>query len=220
MTKMCIHGHEKTPDNLNKYNECRICANARSKRQYEKNKERASKYYETNKEKILARVKQRREDKKELLSEIDRKYYQANKEKIKARTKQRYEADKLGAARYKRQYRENNREFIAEGQRRYHKNNPMVRRTNWHRYRDRVRESGGNLSKDIVNKLLDLQKGKCRICKTKINTGNMHLDHITPISKGGPNIDSNVQLLCPTCNLKKGAKLPEIHAQELGMLFY
>ncbi len=32
------------------------------------------------------------------------------------------------------------------------------------------------------------------------------LDHIKPRSKGGPDIDSNLQLLCATCNRKKGSK--------------
>lgn len=35
------------------------------------------------------------------------------------------------------------------------------------------------------------------------------LDHVIPISRGGMNIDDNVQLLCPTCNLSKGAKTME-----------
>lgn len=30
-----------------------------------------------------------------------------------------------------------------------------------------------------------------------------HIDHIVPISKGGPHIDSNFQLLCAHCNLSK-----------------
>lgn len=33
-----------------------------------------------------------------------------------------------------------------------------------------------------------------------------HVDHITPIAKGGKHVYSNIQLLTPKCNLMKGAK--------------
>ena len=33
-----------------------------------------------------------------------------------------------------------------------------------------------------------------------------HLDHIVPVASGGTSEDSNLQLLCPTCNMRKGAK--------------
>jgi 5-methylcytosine-specific restriction endonuclease McrA len=205
MIKLCRNGHEKTPENVNKYGECRKCTNARSKRRYEKSKEYFNEYYEANKDKILERSKQRRESKKELLADSDRKYYEFNKDKIKERSKQ---------------YRVTNKNEIAQYKLQYYKNNPMVRRIDSHRHRAKIKEVGGKLSKGIATKLLNLQKGKCRICKIKITPKRMHLDHIIPITKGGPNTDNNIQLLCPTCNLKKGAKLPEIHAQELGMLFY
>jgi len=33
----------------------------------------------------------------------------------------------------------------------------------------------------------------------------MHVDHIVPRSKGGPDDDSNLQTLCRSCNLHKSA---------------
>ena len=36
-----------------------------------------------------------------------------------------------------------------------------------------------------------------------------HLDHIIPLSKGGPHLLSNVQTLCRKCNLEKSDMMPD-----------
>lgn len=49
--------------------------------------------------------------------------------------------------------------------------------------------------------------GICMKCGKNVRK-DFHVDHIHPISKGGPEWDlSNLELSCPTCNLKKGGKL-------------
>lgn len=45
--------------------------------------------------------------------------------------------------------------------------------------------------------------GCCVWCKSK---ENIEFDHKTPVSKGGESIESNIQLLCRSCNRKKRAK--------------
>ena len=35
----------------------------------------------------------------------------------------------------------------------------------------------------------------------------LEVDHIIPVSKGGEHSEENFQILCKTCNLKKGSKL-------------
>ncbi len=68
--------------------------------------------------------------------------------------------------------------------------------------------NGGVLSKNIVQLLLEAQKGLCACCQVPLN-GVFHLDHIMPLSLGGRNDDSNVQLLLPRCNLQKFDSHPE-----------
>lgn len=46
-----------------------------------------------------------------------------------------------------------------------------------------------------------------RVCRTCGSTdGPFHLDHIFPFSKGGPTDERNLQVLCASCNLSKGAR--------------
>lgn len=47
----------------------------------------------------------------------------------------------------------------------------------------------------------------CWHCNKPI-TGEEHVDHFIPISKGGRNDAGNIRISCAECNLKKGAKLP------------
>ena len=50
------------------------------------------------------------------------------------------------------------------------------------------------------------QNGKCNGCKRSIPIDLMQLDHIKAFSKGGSDKPGNFQLLCGTCNGKKGNK--------------
>lgn len=80
----------------------------------------------------------------------------------------------------------------------------------------RLKGGGGRPSRDIKEKLLIAQKGKCVYCKEKLDRA--HIDHILPLALGGSSDDLNLQLLCPRCNRRKSAKHPVEFAQSLGML--
>ena len=67
-------------------------------------------------------------------------------------------------------------------------------------------------SQNIKQILFQKQKGRCAAPCLDKNRGRefpidiFEIDHINPRSKGGADVDSNLQLLCPPCNRKKGNK--------------
>lgn len=81
----------------------------------------------------------------------------------------------------------------------------------------RRRASPGSFTKDDVDRIFRLQKYKCAYCRISIKN-NYHIDHIVPLSKGGTHYPSNLQGLCPHCNMTKQARDPIDFAQALGFL--
>ena len=148
-----------------------------------------------------------------------REYYIVNKDAILEKHSEYYALNKDRLSLTMLEYRKRNKAKIAAKTALHQKMFPEKYRINNANRNARKKEAGGKLSKELPKKLMQLQKGKCRICKVKIDGSKYHMDHIIPIAKGGPNVDSNIQLLCPSCNCRKSAKLPHVHAQELGMLF-
>jgi len=71
------------------------------------------------------------------------------------------------------------------------------------RRRHRVR---GSYTAEDVRRLLVLQGGLCRACGVSLTVVGYHVDHVVPIAKGGLNVAGNLQVLCPRCNLSKGAR--------------
>lgn len=169
--------------------------------------------YQANRESILAYAKEYRAKNLDSIKE---------KERAKSSDRKEYRAEyrRKNAEKQKSQraiWKANNVERIRETNARWLQNNLDKHRVHQHNRRSRIRTAGGALSSDIVKRLFALQKGKCACCKSGLDDGH-HIDHIVPIALGGPNTDDNVQLLCPACNLSKGAKHPVDFMQSRGML--
>ena len=59
------------------------------------------------------------------------------------------------------------------------------------------------ISKKLRKEVLKKFKHKCNICGS---TERLEIDHIRPVVKGGISEFKNLQVLCKTCNVRKGAK--------------
>jgi 5-methylcytosine-specific restriction endonuclease McrA len=114
-------------------------------------------------------------------------------------------------------WRNANKERISSYDRQRAKLNPEIRAT---KYRNRVarkQSAGGRHTAGDVKNLFTLQRGRCGACRKSIRD-KYHVDHVKALSKGGTNGVENLQLLCPTCNLKKGAKDNIVFMREKGYL--
>lgn len=120
-----------------------------------------------------------------------KKYYKINSEKVKARV---------------RQYENENPEKTK-----------ALGRVKANRRRARLLNSANQYKRQDVERIFYLQKGKCANCKCSISK-KYHIDHRIPVARGGDNSPGNIELLCPSCNLKKSAKMPHEFAQENGRL--
>lgn len=77
----------------------------------------------------------------------------------------------------------------------------------------------GTFTPDDVSEILRRQKYKCAECGVSVRSKkSRHIDHVMPLALGGTNWPSNIQILCPPCNLSKGAKHPIDFAQRKGRL--
>lgn len=128
-------------------------------------------------------------------------------EKTKAFDKARHQKYKEKNRVVWREYARKHRDKFRAGSRKWRIENPEKVHDNRTRYRTKMRTNATRLTRGTIKRLKTLQNGLCAHCKIDLEKSGHHLDHIIPISKGGLHCDSNVQLLCPPCNLSKGAKI-------------
>jgi 5-methylcytosine-specific restriction endonuclease McrA len=91
---------------------------------------------------------------------------------------------------YQAQWKAANQEKVREYKRRWREKHPFL---------------GKLFGKKKAERLAEL-KTHCRMCGA---TGELHLDHILPRSRGGSDKMENLQWLCPPCNTAKGVFTPD-----------
>lgn len=154
---------------------------------------------------------------KKCCAECDAKWRSENHKKDSARKLawQRQNREKVAAINAR--YRERNPERSALYSNQWRKLNPEMARVQLQNKRAKKRANGGKLSPGLAVKLFARQRGKCACCGLPLGS-DFHLDHIIPSALGGPNEDSNIQLLRRKCNMSKGAKHPVAFMQSKGFL--
>lgn len=142
-------------------------------------------YYRENEDKIVGRVKEWAAANPDKRRENANAFFHRHKEETADKRKSAYDrwyANNLDAAR-------------------------MSKRQAQSRRRSQKIGSGGSHTHDDIERIRKDQKNRCACCRTKL-TGKWHIDHIKPLSKGGSDAASNIQIMCAFCNLSKKDKDP------------
>lgn len=147
-----------------------------------------------------------------------REWERNNQERKNANSKQWAAANKDKRRETARKYQSKvGREEMAAKLRKWRQENPEANRAALARRRARKKNAGGDYTADDVFALARLQRNRCACCMKSLSTG-FHVDHVVPLSKGGRNDRTNLQLLCPPCNLSKNARDPVEFMQSRGFL--
>jgi 5-methylcytosine-specific restriction endonuclease McrA len=133
--------------------------------------------------------------------------YQARKAELSERRKARYAANKQAALEKNREWRGKNLERHRDLCRQWARENPESMRAIVAKRRAIRNAAEGCYTAEDIAKLRAEQDGRCNCCGERLS--EFHVDHVIPLSRGGSNWPTNLQLLCPPCNLSKADKLPE-----------
>lgn len=219
---------------------CNKCLAAEKEKYRKENPEKVSASkkacYQAKKDIYLEKSKEYKSKNKDRYFQTDREYRIKNKEKIannkllwrinnpeKYKQGQRsgYEKNREKYLLNARLHYENNKEQHAANCKAWRANNPCKTNAISRARRARIAGADGNHTAADVLRIFEHQRGLCANCHSKLfKSGKQkyHVDHIVPLAKGGSNWPSNLQCLCPTCNLSKHAKDPIAWANEQGRL--
>lgn len=142
-----------------------------------------------------------------------RRMYESHAEKLKAYR----ERDRERHNRKRREWAASNADKNREIKRRWYENNKHKLRASWAARDALDRNAEGSHTQEDINCRLVLQRYRCALCQVSLKA-RYEIDHIVPLSRGGTNYPSNIQMVCPSCNRSKGAKDQIAFMQARGWL--
>lgn len=195
----------------------------------EKHREKLQAYnrerYGANREKLSAYARKWRHEHGPIVFAIQKRYRLAHPEKVKTRTMawrhanpEKYrEIKQRSHLRHKEENNAKQREYAAahrdaanERYRKWRETNPEHARESALRCFHRRRAKAKALPYVPISRAFIFERdgGVCGICGKKVRWKDMSLDHIIPVSLGGPHIPQNVRLAHRRCNAARGNRGP------------
>lgn len=148
---------------------------------------------------------------------IAKNEWNKNNKHIRAiRDKARYEQNKEHILEINRRSYQKNKEYHAVKAKAWRQANPDKKRE--HERKRQALKFGNGHSPYTEQEVLDLYGTNCNICSLPVDLtaprkvgipgweNGLHIDHVLPISKGGPDILSNVRATHGLCNITKNNK--------------
>jgi 5-methylcytosine-specific restriction endonuclease McrA len=103
-------------------------------------------------------------------------------------------------------WHQNNIARNADRQREWERKNAHVRATIGGRRRKSLKVHGFRVTADEIRKLSMDSGGVCRYCGC---SSKLQIEHVIPVSRGGPHHISNLAMACKACNSSKSSAWPE-----------
>lgn len=197
---------------------CKSCISKYKKEYQQKNKDKLAakkrKYYIENKDSINNKNREYEENNKEKMQEYRKKYRLEHSEKLREFNKNYYINNKKTINERNKEYRDSNSDKIEEQRKKYRATDAakLIIRAN-----SLKRRSAGTLTVKEIDRIIKYSKGLCYWCGD-IYGDKYHLDHYTPVAKGGATNIDNMVVSCAKCNQSKGAKSPYVFANSIGKL--
>lgn len=212
--KPCKHGHVSMRYVVSK--QCLECNKEKSKKWYSENTELAKDRSEKSQKGIrLSKAGDGRAlPRKNRTPEQAKSAISTGIEKSRALLKADWIKNRDARLQYKRENMERSKALAKQ----WRERNPNKNREYVAGRRARKLLAQGEYTAQDVARILTLQKFCCAECRADTRRVGFHVDHIVPLAKGGSNNPSNLQILCPSCNSKKGAKDPYEWARLNGRL--
>jgi 5-methylcytosine-specific restriction endonuclease McrA len=144
-------------------------------------------------------------------------YYLKNSEKLRSNRKEKYYLNQEKEINYIRKWRLKNPKHNSSYQKKYRKLNPESKRRSERRRRAKKFENGFEVYKEY--QVLEIYGNSCHICLKPIDLFaprqpgldgwemGLHIDHLIPLSKGGPDTINNVRPSHGSCNVKKHSRI-------------
>jgi 5-methylcytosine-specific restriction endonuclease McrA len=200
--KPCKYGH--LDQRHTSTGQCRTCLKVSwPSHAPEKKRDDAREYRKSNPEKYAKSIAEAKRKNPDKYAGIRSAWLAATKAERLAQTAEWKAANPERWKEFQAAYRTRNPERISAGR--------QLRRA-------RLKGAKGSHTGEQLKELQAKQRFKCACgCKRSIKV-KYHVDHYVPLSLGGSNDILNIQLLHPTCNLRKGALHPIEWARRMGRL--
>jgi 5-methylcytosine-specific restriction endonuclease McrA len=144
--------------------------------------------------------------KREEILEQRKEYYSAHRSQILAQKQQYYAKHKEHKRLYDNQYYQSNREKRLTQAAKYQQEHPDAVIAVQNKRRAQKLNSEGSYTLSELTALFEQQEGFCFYCSDLLYASfdnQIHVEHKTPLSRGGSNSIDNIALSCAECNLKK-----------------
>lgn len=141
-----------------------------------------------------------------------RAYYQRTRDRWRAYFRDHYRANRDQRAMAHKLWRFNNRdrdrELSRRSQQRRYWRDPAKSRAYVASLAAKRRMSAPGAEFVDRRVVYERDGGICHICGAMTPAHSFHVDHIIPLSRGGRHAYDNVACSCPSCNMRKGNRVP------------